>query len=133
MKPQRDEEGRIVRDGYSTRDGYQDDPGKPEPVDDVIVIDGIEYRPLPAGYVSPGQRREAFDGLLRFVEQHGGSMEITTGRWNDGRTWWQVAVLWYSIANGNRKVYAEDASFDEACLMCRGLLAHSLASGVATP
>lgn len=79
------------------------------------------------------RNREAFDGLLRFVEQQGGSMEITNGRWNDGRTWWQVAVRWYSIGSGDRKVYAEDASFDEACLMCRGLLAHSLASGVATP
>lgn len=41
-------------------------------------------------------------------------------------------MFWTSIADGNRKVYGEGASFDEACLLCRGLLAHGLASGVAS-
>lgn len=160
MKPARDEDGRIVREGYSTRDGYQDDPGKPDDegwTDLRETLSGdlvrqaetiVEHPPGSGVYTSPPARevpgtysafstrtmpdgREAFEGLLAFVTTRRGELAVV----HLGTSWegWRVEVRWESIARGPQKVFAEDRSFDEACLACRGLLAHALASGVATP
>lgn len=90
-------------------------------------------RPEDPSVFNRAPRREPFEGLLRFVELQRGRLEITNGTFADKRQWWQVAVFWESLGEGSRKVYSEAPSFNEACELCRGLLAHSLASGVATP
>lgn len=127
MRERRDEDGRIVREGYSTRDGYQDDPGKPDEEETVVheQPDGrLQRFPTGTPGVVPVESREAFEGILRFVTVRGGTLSI------EHLGAWKVTVAWHGAQE--QRVHAIDNSFDEACVLCRGLLAHALASGVAS-
>lgn len=124
MREMRDEDGRIVREPYSTRDGYQDDPGKPDeeerPFSELDSHNAHEFYGIP-------QTREALEGLLTFVSTVGARLTIDhyrpTGTWT-------VEVEWQGAQKS--RVYSEDHSLEAACHMCRGLLAHALATGTAT-
>lgn len=79
--------------------------------------------------------RQAFEGLLAFATRNGGHVVISAP-WageHRRRDSWRVEVHWQSQRTGqDQSVFAEDNTMDEACVMCRGLVAHSIASGVAT-
>lgn len=126
MREMRDEDGRIVREPYSTRDGYQDDPGKPDeeerPFTELDAFNAHEFYGIP-------QTREALEGLLHFVSTVGRSVGCRLTIECAGVDW-IVGVEWTGAQKS--RVYAQDRSLEEACTMCRGLLAHSLATGTAT-
>jgi len=72
---------------------------------------------------------EPFDGLLAFCRRTGGRIEVTYG----APYGWQIGIAWHSIGEGRRRIFAEDGDFEQACVLCRGLLAHALASGTVKP
>ena len=96
--------------------------------DDLPLPNEIERRPGPdlPVVVRP---HEAFDGLLAFCRRTGGRIEVTYG----APYGWQIGIAWHSIGEGRRRIFAEDAEFEQACVLCRGLLAHALASGTVKP
>lgn len=70
--------------------------------------------------------RSALLGLTLFARRVDGRVILQAGKIYG----WQVVVEWHT-PNGQRRIFAEDWELDAACVLCRGLLAHALASGVA--
>ncbi len=73
---------------------------------------------------------EALDGLLRFVERAQGGIDVRAPHGPGTGANWLVRVIFRPLGSSREQIIrGEDATFDGACLLCRGLLAHALASG----
>jgi len=73
---------------------------------------------------------EPFDGLLTFAARVEGTIQIHAPHAPGGTHLWTVRVRWRPLGSAREQVCrGEDATFGGACLLCRGLLAHGLASG----
>jgi len=77
-----------------------------------------------------GPPHEALDGLLAFAKTVEGTIQIHAPHAPGGSHLWTVRVRWRPLGSAREQISrGEDATFDGACLLCRGLLAHGLASG----
>lgn len=93
------------------------------------MSDEIEQSARPLEFwTATAAANEALDGLLAFTQRVGGRFSANAG----ASYGWQVAVEWHSIGEGHRRVFGEDRDFVAACVLCRGLLAHAISSGVAS-
>jgi hypothetical protein len=90
----------------------------------------------PAGRHDPlagaGPPHEALDGLLAFVAGVEGTISVHAPHSPGTDRHWRVTVRFRPLGAAREQIiYGADDSFDGACLLCRGLLAHALASGTA--
>lgn len=88
----------------------------------------------PAGRLDPlagaGPPHEALDGLLAFAARVEGTISVHAPHSPGGSHLWVVRVRWRPLGSSREQISrGEDDSFDGACLLCRGLLAHALAAG----
>ena len=109
--------------------------GTDDDTEHVPEVHLVEPSDVPAEIAEHGNAHvagthEALEGLLQFVRTVEGTMQVHAPHAPGGSNLWVVRVRWRPLGSAREQVCrGEDATFDGACLLCRGLLAHGLASG----